>query len=83
VKQIIAIAFNEVGISSFDQYIVEDKKMIRKIDPQNLIGDPKKSEKILGWKRTFKFEQIIKEMVLFDISELKLGTKSIWLDKNV
>jgi GDPmannose 4,6-dehydratase len=75
VKDIIETAFTYAGIENFEKYIHADENMIRKIDPQNLLGNPTKAETRLGWKRTLEFKEIIETMVKYD---LQINPNSIW-----
>ena len=75
VKDIIETAFTYAGIGNFEKYIHADENMIRKIDPQNLLGNPTKAETRLGWKRTLEFKEIIETMVKYD---LQINPNSIW-----
>ena len=36
-----------------------------------LLGNPAKAERLLGWKRTVTFDQLVKEMVQADLSAAK------------
>ena len=82
VEDLLVMAFNVVGIHEFSRYIVESREIVRKIDPQSLVGNPKKAENILGWKRSLNLEQIIKTMVMFDLAELTSGRKIEWIEGN-
>lgn len=63
---------NEIGFDS------ETKKILVKINPEFfrpaeveiLIGDPKKAETLLGWKRKVTFKDLVKMMVKNDLSVL-------------
>ena len=54
------------------QTIVEvDKKYLRPLDVDNLIGDAKKAKKILGWKPKYSTNDLIKEMMRSDLDLVK------------
>jgi GDPmannose 4,6-dehydratase len=71
VQDVIDIAFNYVGLSP-NEHISNDSKFIRPSEPCNLVGDPRKAEKILGWSRTLSFDQMIIQMVEAELTALSL-----------
>ncbi len=48
-----------------------DQKYFRPSEVESLLGDPKKAEKKLKWKAKISFEDLIKEMVDYDLGEVK------------
>ena len=86
------MAFNEVGINinwqgkgvSEKGLDSKTKKVIIEIDPKYfrptevdlLVGDASKAERELGWKPKHSVQQLVKEMVAFD---LKLFAKDKYL----
>ena len=46
----------------YQKYVRINKKFIRPNEPQKLRGDSSKAQKILGWKPSVTFEQIVKSM---------------------
>ena len=78
---------NEVGIvkaCNNPLYQVEIGKEVVAVDPRYfrptevdlLLGDPTKAEQKLGWKREFKLEDLVNDMMK---SDLKLMTKDVYL----
>lgn len=59
-------AFRLIG-QDYRQFIIIDKKLYRPAEVNFLQGRSTKAEKVLGWKPTITFEQLIQEMVAFDI----------------
>ena len=52
--------------------IVEcDKKYFRPLDVDSLIGDSKKARKKLRWRPQIKINQLIDEMINFEISKIE------------
>jgi len=87
VREFCEIAFREVGINidwqgegikekGIDK---ETKKVLIEIDPryfrltevESLLGDSTKSREKLGWKPKISFEELIREMVQFDLKDAK------------
>jgi len=53
-----------------------DPKYFRPTEVDLLLGDPTKAEQKLGWKREYKLQELINEMMK---SDLKLMTKDVYL----
>jgi len=53
-----------------------DKKYFRPTEVDLLLGDPTKAETKLGWKREYKLEELVNDMMQ---SDLKLMTKDVYL----
>jgi GDPmannose 4,6-dehydratase len=53
-----------------------DEKYFRPTEVDLLLGDPTKAEQKLGWKREYKLEELVNEMMA---SDLKLMTKDQYL----
>ena len=60
---------NEKGVEkSTGKILVEvDEKYFRPAEVELLLGDPKKAEKNLGWKRKISFQDLVSEMVKYDL----------------
>ena len=69
VKDLLKVAFGEIGISDWESYIIIDKEFYRPSDVDYLLGDASKARRELGWKPEITFEQLIKEMVAYDIQD--------------
>ena len=52
------------------EIIVIDKKYFRPLEVQTLLGDSKKARKVLGWKPKISFNQLVEEMIDFELKEL-------------
>jgi len=64
---------DEVGINSKtgDIVIKMDTKYYRPTEVEQLLGDPTKSKKLLGWEAKVKFEELVKIMTEADYNLLK------------
>lgn len=60
---------DEVGIDAATGNVIVriDPKYFRPTEVDFLLGDPKKAQKILNWKRRISFKELVREMVLEDI----------------
>lgn len=70
VRELCEIAFAEVGLDYHD-YVKVDERYYRPAEVDQLIGDASKARKILGWKPTYTFHDLIKEMVVSDLEALQ------------
>jgi GDPmannose 4,6-dehydratase len=64
---VLEVAFRSVGLNWHD-HVVQDKKFLRLVEPNLLVGDSSKARAILGWQRRHTFEELIKEMVLSELA---------------
>ncbi|SPR00005.1 GDP-mannose 4,6-dehydratase [Plasmodiophora brassicae] len=84
VREFVEKAFKEVGATitwsgrGVDEVGKDQNgRTLVRIDPQYfrptevdlLLGTPKKAEKVLGWKRSVSFDDLIKDMVTSDIAD--------------
>ncbi len=72
---------NETGINkSTGKIIIKiDEKYFRPTEVESLIGNSNKAKKILNWKSEISIEQLISEMIEYDLNEAK---KEILLNKS-
>ena len=71
VKDFLKIAFEVVGISDWNKYVVIDKRFYRPAEVDVLRGDYSKANKELGWKPKTSLEEMIKKMVHSDINKIE------------
>jgi GDPmannose 4,6-dehydratase len=59
---------DEVGIdrNTGRQLVAVDSRYFRPTEVENLLGDPSKAKKILGWEAKTSFSELVKEMVTAD-----------------
>lgn len=70
VREFCELAFGFLGLDCRD-YIVEDPRYYRAADVDMLVGDATKAHKVLGWKPTVTFDELIRIMVDADIENLQ------------
>ena len=70
VKDFAKLAFSTAGLN-YKKYIKFNKKLLRPSEVETLRANYKKANKLLKWKPTVKFKQLVKEMVLEDIKFFK------------
>jgi GDPmannose 4,6-dehydratase len=69
-REFLEIIFSYVGLDYHD-YVVIDPQLIRPAEVNILKGDARKTQRELGWKYNFSFEDLVHEMVDEDIKFLK------------
>jgi len=62
------VGVNEIGNDETGRIVVKiNKNLYRPAEVDILLGNPKKSETILGWKRNVTFEELVRRMVKCDL----------------
>jgi GDPmannose 4,6-dehydratase len=70
VRECVAVAFDEAGLSDWEKYVEIDPAFVRPAEVDHLIGDYSKAERELGWKPQTSFEQLIRLMTRADLELL-------------
>ena len=70
VKEWVETSFRCLDLD-WRKYVKIDKRFIRPVDVDLLVGDSSKAEKKLGWKTKVSFKQLVKIMVEYDYNYLK------------
>jgi GDPmannose 4,6-dehydratase len=69
VKYCVELAFDRVGLD-WRKYVTIDDSLKRPAEVDLLVGSPAKAERVLGWKPSTSFEQLIEIMVDADLERL-------------
>ena len=72
VRELVEIAFDQVGLDP-DDHVRVDPKFVRPAEVDHLIADPAKAKRELGWEPRTSFEQLIRLMVDADLERLRAG----------
>ena len=75
VKELLAEAFGYVGLD-WEKYVHHDSRYERPSEVEQLLGDPTKAKKVLGWTPKVTFKGLVKMMMDAD---LKLAEKELKL----
>ncbi len=67
VRQFADAAFKSVGLN-YEDYVQIDPAFLRPAEVDQLLGDPSKAKRILGWQPEVSFEQMIEDMVRADLA---------------
>ncbi len=70
VREFAEAAFNVVGLS-WEDYVDVSEKYFRPNEVEYLVGDATKARDILGWEPAVDFNELVKIMVEYDITEAK------------
>jgi GDPmannose 4,6-dehydratase len=70
VRRLVEIAFDQVGISDWEPYVVIDDAFKRPAEVDLLVGDCAKAKRQLGWVPQTSFEELIRLMVDADMKLL-------------
>lgn len=70
VGELVELAFSYADLD-WREYVNVDEKLYRPAEPHKLIGDFTKAKKVLGWKPSISFEELIKMMVDTDMKAFK------------
>jgi GDPmannose 4,6-dehydratase len=70
VLEFVKIAFESVNLN-YKNFLKTDIKLERPAEVDSLLADNSKAKKQLKWKPKIKFEDMVKEMVLADIKNMK------------
>ncbi len=68
VRDFLKEAFNEIGITNYQDYVVIDPKFYRPAEVEFLCGDPSKANTRLNWYPKINFRELVKRMVRSDIN---------------
>ena len=68
VRDVIEVAFSAVELD-WKKYVKQDQRFLRPEEPSRLVGNPAKARKLLNWRRTSTFTELITEMTLAGIRQ--------------
>jgi GDPmannose 4,6-dehydratase len=71
IRELLGIAFDEVGVQDWDHLVKQDPRFMRPAEVDLLIGDPAKAREKLGWEPKVGFEELVRMMVRNDLAEQK------------
>jgi GDPmannose 4,6-dehydratase len=70
VREFCELAFDHVGLD-WERYVVQDPKFFRPAEVDLLVGDSSKARRVLGWRPTTSFEDLVHLMVDADMALLQ------------
>ena len=72
VREFCKIAFEYVGLDYHD-FVIQDPKFFRPAEVDLLISDPSKAHKVLGWKPSVNFRELVEMMVKADLEQISIA----------
>ncbi len=72
VRDLVATAFECVGLD-WTQYVVLNTSLLRQDEHFQLVANPSKAKRNLGWETQVSFEKLLEKMVATDLERLKSG----------
>ncbi|OGD85752.1 GDP-mannose 4,6-dehydratase [Candidatus Curtissbacteria bacterium RBG_13_35_7] len=75
VEDFVKEAFKVIGIANWKKYVKVSKELFRPAEVDFLIGDASKARKVLAWKPSVSFKDLVKMMVEADIRLLKHNSR--------
>ncbi|MEY3290956.1 MAG: GDP-mannose 4,6-dehydratase, partial [Actinomycetota bacterium] len=67
IEEFLTLAFSEVGLDDWHNYVRQDPRFFRPAEVDLLIGDPSKARDKLGWVPEVDFDTLVKMMVKNDL----------------
>lgn len=67
IEEFLTLAFREVGIDDWTPYVTRNEALTRPAEVDILLGNPRKAETELGWRREVDFEGLVRLMVEHDL----------------
>jgi GDPmannose 4,6-dehydratase len=74
VRELCQIAFSHVGLN-YEDHVKVDPAFLRPAEVDHLLADASKAKRVLGWKPSVSFNELIEMMVDADLERLKNGRK--------
>jgi GDPmannose 4,6-dehydratase len=73
IRDLLDVAFDEVGVTDWSEYVELDPRFLRPAEVELLVGDPSKAQTQLGWKPKVNFDELIRIMVKSDLKVQSSG----------
>ena len=72
VRELCEEAFSHVGLD-YREYVVKQEESFRPPESAQLVGNPTKAHRVLGWKREVPFRDLVRMMVDADLEAFRGG----------
>lgn len=67
IRDFVIAAFNHVGITDWQSYVVVDPAFYRPVDPTEQVGDASHARQVLGWQPSVTFHGLVAAMMEADL----------------
>jgi GDPmannose 4,6-dehydratase len=71
IRDLLAAAFEAVGIDGWEAFVEQDKHLLRPADIDLVVGDATKAREVLGWTPTVQFPELVRMLVEHDLRTLR------------
>lgn len=68
VAEFVAAAFARAGVDNWERHVEVDPEFVRPVDATVQVGDAAKAARVLGWRPTVPFEEVVGRMVDHDLA---------------
>lgn len=68
IREFLDVAFNQIGIKDWSEYVIQDPEFYRPAEVDYLLGDNTKATNKLGWKPKTSFEELVSMMLQHDLN---------------
>lgn len=76
VRDLVVIAFDHVDVD-WREYVQIDESLVRgRAELHNLVGDPAKARRELGWEPTVSFEELVRRLVDAELDRLRADAQT-------
>jgi len=69
VRDFCQAAFSYLGLD-YQEYVIQDERFYRPAEAAQLVSDPEKANRILGWRPEVSFETLVHQMVDADLARV-------------
>ena len=69
-RDLCETAYRSVG-RDWREFVVSDPRLVRPLESAQLLADPSKARRVLGWSTTVSFEQMVERMVAAQVRRLR------------
>jgi GDPmannose 4,6-dehydratase len=73
VRDLLATAFDVVGVENWQDYVEHDPGLLRPAEVDELVGDAAKARQKLGWAPRVSFTELVRMMVNSDLEQMQSG----------
>ena len=68
IEDFLTLAFAEIGVDDWRPHVKQDPAFMRPAEVDILLGDASKAERVLGWKREYDLQGLVRLMVEHDVA---------------
>jgi GDPmannose 4,6-dehydratase len=73
VEELVADAFSQVG-RDWRTHVRVAAPLVRPAETQVLVGDARKAERLLGWRASVRFSEMVRRLVAYDLEHARIDS---------